>query len=184
MQFREISPEVFYATDQIVNVRSEDLCFLKKRAEQSQRKRARLCAHRDDGDSLHEMIVVLKRDVYITPEKHLKNVESYHIIDGSADVVIFDEVGNVAEVVQMGDYSSGSRFYYRLSDPLYHTLIIRSDFLMYHETRTGPFNKSDTVVATWAPGEKDVAGRETFMEGLAGKVEEFLSARAKSGERS
>lgn len=177
MQVKEINPEVFFATEQIVKIGSDDLAFLKERAEQNQRGRGMLCAHRDIESKLHEIILVLRRDAYIRPDKHLTKVESYHIIEGVVDVVIFDEVGTITEVVQMGEYLSGRRFFYRLSDPYYHTLIIKSDLLVFHLTTTGPFLKSDTVLAPWAPEDADSAGRKEFMGRLERAVEGFLSHR-------
>jgi cupin fold WbuC family metalloprotein len=177
MNVREINPEVFYATDRIVCVTDADLGFIQEKAAVSPRRRARVCAHRGVDDKLHEMIVVLKQDSYLTPEKHEVKVESYHIIKGIADVVIFDDAGNVTAVVQMGDHASGRAFYYRLSDPsFYHTLIIRSESLVYHETATGPFQKSDTVIAPWAPAENDLTGRRVYMEQLEKRVQGFLDA--------
>lgn len=183
MRVKEFNPEVFFATDQIVKVGREDLDLLKLKAERNPRGRVRLCTHRALDDILHEMIVVLKQDAYLRPEKHLTKVESYHIIEGSADVVIFDEIGDIFEVVQMGDHSSARRFYYRLSDPLYHTLLIKSDRLVYHETATGPFKKSDAVFASWAPEESDAEGKKEFLDHLAWKVEHFLSTPQNGGER-
>lgn len=183
MRVKEFNPEVFFATDQIVKVGSEDLEFLKLKAKTNPRGRVRLCTHRGLDDILHEMIVVLKQDAYLRPEKHLTKVESYHIVEGSVDVVIFDEIGNIFEVVQMGDYSSGRRFYYRLSDPLYHTLLIKSERLVYHETATGPFKKSDAVFAPWAPEENDRNGKQEFLDQLGRKVEDYLSTRERDSER-
>ena len=182
MRVKEFSEEVFYATDQIVKVGHDDLEFLKLKAERTPRGRVRVCTHRDLDDKLHEMIVVLRQDAYLRPEKHLVKVESYHIIEGSVDVVIFDEVGNIFEVVQMGEHSSGRRFYYRLSDPLYHTLLIKSERLVYHEAATGPFKKSDAVFAAWAPEETDGEAKKEFLDQLVRKVEDFLSTPDNGGD--
>ena len=176
MQVREVNPEVFFVTDRIASIRGIDLEFLKDKAERSPRRRARVCTHRDVEDQLHEMLVVLKRDTYLRPEKHLTKIESYHIIQGQADVVIFDEAGEIADVVPLGDYGSGGRFYYRLSETsFYHTLVVRSDSFVYHEAATGPFRRSDAVFAGWAPEEGDAAGRRKFMERLAIRAKDFLS---------
>jgi len=91
------------------------------------------------------------------------------------DVVIFDEVGGIVEVIRMGDYSSGRRFYYRISEPCYHTLLISSDFLVFHETANGPFRKADTVFPSWAPDENGSATQKQFIEQLVQVVEGFLS---------
>ena len=175
MQVREINPEVFFATDQIVKMGGQDLDFLKEKAAGNPRGRVRLCAHRDVEALQHEMITVIRRDAYLIPEKHLTRMESYHIIEGIVDVVIFDEVGNIAEVVQLGEYPSERQFFYRLSDPFYHTLIIKSDFLVLHETVTGPFNKADTVPAPWAPEDGNHADSKEYMARLTVEVEKHLA---------
>ena len=53
----------------------------------------------------------------------------------------------------MGDQYSGKIFYNKLDKPYYHMLIIRSDFLVFHEITTGPFAKNKTIFPDWAPKE-------------------------------
>ena len=173
MNLKKINPEVFYATDRIVTVKREVIEFLENQAEVSPRRRARVCTHRTVDDKLHEMTVVLKAPAYLIPEKHIAKVESYHIIEGAADVVIFNEDGNITDVLRLGDYSSGLPFYFRVSDTsFYHTLILRTDYLVYHETATGPFRKSDTIVASWAPNEGDTEGIRIYMNDLERRIED------------
>lgn len=175
MEVTEFNPEVYFAKDKFVHIRTSDLDFLKQAAERSPRCRARVCAHKNPEDRLHEMIVVAKNGIYFIPEKHIVKSESYHIIEGSADVVVFDEAGSLVTVVQLGTPLSGLPFYYRMFDHLYHTLIIRSPYLIYHETATGPFSKADTVIAPWAPAEGDLVGKKLFMENLETRVKDFLN---------
>lgn len=174
MRVKQFNEEVLFAEDRIVKVERRDIEFFKERAGYNQRKRIRLCAHKDIDDKLHEMLIVLAKDAYVRPHKHLNKSESFHIIEGFVDVIVFDEVGNITEVVQMGDYSSRRRFYYRISDPYYHSLLIISNFLVFHETTNGPFRRSDTVFAPWAPEEDDSAAVKGFMVQLAEAVENFI----------
>jgi cupin fold WbuC family metalloprotein len=151
IRYREHSAEVLYAEDPIVQVDRQDIEFLIKRAVQSPRQRVRLCTHKDTSDRLHEMLIVHGRNCYVRPHKHLAKSEAFHVIQGVVDVVLLDEAGKVVEVIKMGDYASGRKFYYRLADPLYHTLLIRSEWLVFHEITNGPFKREDTVFAPWAP---------------------------------
>ena len=167
----QINEEVLIAEDLIVKVDYQDVEFLKEKSKYNQRKRIRLCAHRDVEDKVHEMIIVHAKDTYVRPHKHLNKSESFHVIEGSVDVVVFDDDGNIMEVIQMGDYSSGRKFYYRISDPYYHTLYITSEFLVFHETTKGPFRRADTIFAPWSPEEGDGAEVLQFMEQLAKSVE-------------
>lgn len=177
MHAKEFNEEVLFANDQVVKVGRQDIEFLKKRAACNRRKRIRLCTHKDIDDKLHEMLIVHTKDTYVRPHKHLNKSESFHVIEGSVDVVIFNEVGNVVEVIQMGDYSSGHRFYYRMSNSYYHTPLIRSDVLIFHEVTNGPFKRSDTIFAPWSPEENDSAAVKEFMEQMARAVDSFLFPR-------
>ena len=171
IRFREHSPEVVYAADPIVLVDRQDIDYLVQRAAQNPRKRVRLCAHKDTNDRLHEMLIVHARECYVRPHKHLAKSESFHVIQGVVDIVLLDEAGKIVEVVPMGDFASGRKFYYRLADPLYHTLIIRSDWVIFHEVTNGPFKREDTIFADWAPPESDAAGVSQFMSNLKGQVD-------------
>lgn len=176
IQVKQVNDEVMYATDPIVQVDRLDIGKLTRLAEHNARKRVRICAHKDIEDKLHEMFIVHTRDTYVRPHKHLGKSESFHVIQGVVDVVVFDDTGEVANVIEMGDYLSGKTFYYRIADPLYHTLLIRSEVIVFHETTNGPFERSDTLFAPWAPEDAAPSQRE-FMERLASDVANFFRSR-------
>lgn len=163
---RADSPEVTFAAGPRVRLRAGDIHGLKEKAKASERDRARFCAHMSVDDDLHEMIIVKTRDAYVRPHKNLKKRKSFHIIEGEADLLFFDDTGNVIECCRMGDYHSGDVFFYRLSHPGYHTLLIRSDWLVFQETTNGPFKTSDTVYASWAPDEKDATSVTRYVQRL------------------
>lgn len=150
---RKINNEVFVADESIVRLGAEQITFLKQQALSSNRKRARICTHRSNEDALHEMLIAISADSYIHPHKHTSKVESFHIIEGLVDVVVFDDAGAIVDVVELGDVSTGKNFYYRLSDSLFHTLLIHSDFLVVHEVTNGPFVANETILASFAPPE-------------------------------
>jgi cupin fold WbuC family metalloprotein len=150
---RKINNEVFVADELIIQLGAEQITFLKQQALSSNRKRARICTHRSNDDALHEMLIVLCADSYIHPHKHTRKVESFHIIEGLVHVVVFDDAGTIVDLVELGDLSTGKNFYYRLSDSLFHTLLIHSDFLVVHEVTNGPFVENETILATFAPPE-------------------------------
>ena len=155
MNLHSVNEEVFLATDTIVQIRPSDVAFLAAQAQKNARQRARICAHPDSADRLHEMLIVLARDTYIRPHRHRGKSESFHMIEGELDVVVFHDDGSVREIVRMGDYRSGRTFFYRLMDDCYHTVLINTPFGFFHETTNGPFNRSDTEFAPWSPAESD-----------------------------
>jgi cupin fold WbuC family metalloprotein len=156
---RKINDEVFASDDAIVRLGVEQVLFLKQQAATSRRGRARICAHRHDGDPLHEMLIAISADSYIRPHKHPRKTESFHIIEGRVDVVVLDDTGAILEVIELSDLSSGKPFYYRLADSRFHTLLIHGDFLVMHEVTNGPFVAGETILAPFAPPEdrRDVA---------------------------
>jgi hypothetical protein len=86
-------------------------------------------------------------------------------------------MGNITEVTRLGDYGSGHQFYHRLSDPTYHTLIIHSDVIAFHETTNGPFNPEDTIWAPWSPDSNNENGTEgaEYLAKIRQQAEEFTS---------
>ena len=182
MQVKKINKEVLYAVDRFIKVGYKDIKLLKVKSLDNDRKRIRLCTHKDVEDNLHEMFIVHAQGTYVRPHKHLNKAESLHIIEGLIDLIIFDDEGNILEVVRMGDYSSGGEFYHRISDSCYHTMLIRSEFLVFHEVTNGPFKRSDTVFPRWAPDETDSTAIKEFMERLSQSGENFLSNSKKSDD--
>ena len=169
MSIRANSDEVFVATGGIVRVTAADVAAVKAKGTTNARKRARLCAHPGPEDKLHEMLIVLDRGTYIRPHRHGAKAESFHIIEGELDVVIFHDDGTVRDVVRMGPYSSGKAFYYRIMEPSYHSVLIHTPYALFHETTNGPFNRGDTEFAPWSPAEGDAAV-PYFVEKLRGLV--------------
>jgi cupin fold WbuC family metalloprotein len=172
----KLNDEVMYAADPIVQLSRLDIGELIERAGRNPRKRVRICTHKGIADNLHEMFIIHTRETYVRPHKHLGKSESFHVIEGAVDVVVFDDRGEITEVIAMGDYSSGKTFYYRIADPLYHTLLIRSEVIVFHEATNGPFERSDTLFAPWAP-EDGAPSQKEFMERLTAKVASFFRNR-------
>ncbi len=174
MSFSIESSEVLYSKKKVTYFSANDINFLKEQASLNSRKRIRVCLHEDHNALLHEMIIVHERQAYVRPHKHPGKSESTHIIEGIVDVVFFDNYGGIESVHRMGDYASGKMFYYRMAAPIFHTMIIRSDVLVFHETTNGPFNRKDTEFALWAPADDDRAAVSVFMSELSEKVANII----------
>lgn len=155
MNLYSVNDEVFQATGGIVRVDASDVAFLTSQARNNARKRARLCAHPAAEDRLHEMLIVLDRDTYVRPHRHSGKSESFHVIEGELNVVIFHDDGSFQEVVRMGDYYSGRTFFYRLMEDRYHTVLVNTPYALFHETTNGPFHRADSVFASWSPAENE-----------------------------
>jgi cupin fold WbuC family metalloprotein len=176
IQMKKNSPEVYVADQPIVAIGREEIDFLQSNVQSTERKRTRLCAHQSPEEGLHEMFVVYTSSTYMRPNKHPKD-ESLHILKGYADFVFFDQQGNVTEVLQLGEPSSGRPFYCRVPQDTYHTVLMRSELLVIHEGLTGPFRRdSTTVFAPWAPLEDDMPGVRAFSERIDADVARRVAA--------
>lgn len=170
MRARKVSPEVFYADEAVVRVDQRDITELVAEAEPMPRRRTRLCAHRSAEDRLHEMLIVHHREAYVRAHRHLGKAESMHIIKGETDLVLFDEAGAVTEVIGMGEFGSGRPFYYRMADAIYHALIIRSEWLVFHEVTSGPLRREESEFAPWAPADDDPAAVTAFLASVEAQL--------------
>jgi len=177
MRTRVQNPEVLYADETLIQVTRGDVQALKGLAAQNERRRVRLCTHASPDDPVHEMLIVHTPETYVRPHKHLNRVESFHVIEGEGEVLIFDDAGEMTEVIALGDYLSGRPFYYRLSRPSYHSLLISSPVLVFQEVTSGPFRPADTQFAPWSPENADRAGQLIYMQSLRERVRSAARGR-------
>lgn len=167
---RQASEEVLFTTADLTTVTRQDIERLKDRSRLTRRGRIRLCAHRDVLAPVHEMLIVHPRGAYVRPHQHVGKEESLHLIEGEVTVVLFGPDQSVQAVIPMGAYGTGRTFYYRLAADVYHTLLIESETVVFHEVTSGPFDKADMVVAPWAPAEGDQPAVQRFLSGLLERV--------------
>lgn len=155
MKLKEKSKGVYVVTGEVAELSGRELSLLKKTATSSPRGRSRICAHKSLKDKIQEMIIAVPKGCYISPHKHMGKSESMSVIEGSADVIIFDTKGKAKNIFRISAPGGKGIFYYRIDDPVYHTILVRSKYFIFHESTAGPFLRSDLKVAPWAPEEKD-----------------------------
>lgn len=159
--------EVVYIRESPVVVTGRDIAFIKAAAARSPRRRARICGHPAVDDELHEMIIAIKHGCYVPPHRHLQKSESVQVVEGRGLVVFFEPTGQIRRVERLGEPASAqSVVFYRMNEPMFHTLIVESDWLVIHEATRGPFRRQDNERAPWAPREDDVEGAAEFMRRL------------------
>lgn len=166
INLRKVDKQVYYSTEHLALVGKGEIQFLIDRLNSENLERIRLCTHKTVDDAIHEMFIVLKKGSYIRPHKHLNKPESFYLIEGKANVIILDEHGSIREIIKMGDYASGRKMYYRMDEAVFHTLVVLSGLLVYKEVTQGPFKKSDTIFADWAPEENDEAAGKEYLKKL------------------
>ena len=173
LKLKEINPEIFYTDNGLSVIARTEMEFLKKKCLQNPRQKIRICTHKDPQDKLHEMLIVHTKNAYVRPHKHINKSESVHVIEGIVDIVVFDEEGEILDVIAMGDYASGRAFYYRMEKDFYHTFLIESDFLIFHEVTNGPFQKTDTIFPPWAPLENETDKTWEYIQSLKETIDGF-----------
>ena len=156
--------EVYLAPGPIAAIGSAEINFLKRKVAGNKKGRVRINFHQDNSDLLHEMMIAIRPDSYIRPHKHPDKSEPFHIIYGAVDIVVFEDDGTIREVVSLAAKDESKAFYYHMSRPFFHTLIINSDLLVVHEITNGPFAKDGAIFGSFAPAESASASAITAWQ--------------------
>ncbi|MCK1652240.1 WbuC family cupin fold metalloprotein [Bradyrhizobium sp. 149] len=177
---RAQNPEVYYSDDAIVTADDATIAELKRIAAGNPRLRSRLCTHPDPSSGLHEMLIVHHREAYVRPHKHFGKPESFHLIEGTAQVVIFEDDGRIRDVLGMAPYGRGALCYYRMPEQVFHSILITSEWLVFHETTAGPFDPSRTAFPDWAPDGSDSAEVQDYVTKVGALATEHLARTSTS----
>lgn len=159
--------------DEIASFGRTEISFLKSQAMVNQRRRARICFHKTAHDPLNEMLIALSEKSYIRPHKHLNKSESFHIVEGLVDVVIFGDTGEILSIIELGDNRTERLSYYRLPKGIFHTILILSEMLVVHEVTSGPFLRHETVYANFSPDEAFEPEIVAYQKQLVIQVTQF-----------
>ncbi|WP_443645050.1 WbuC family cupin fold metalloprotein [Candidatus Ponderosibacter sp. Uisw_141_02] len=155
IKFKQINESVFQSNLDVFILSDLDVNFLKDQALSSANKRCRICLHQKPTDLLHEMIIALHRDTLVRPHKHHAKTESFHMIEGKLDVVLFNDCGTICEIISLSSEGLGSPSYYRLNSKLFHTVLVQSEFAVFQEVTNGPFEQQDTEFACFSPSDEE-----------------------------
>ena len=169
MKFNTSNKEVLVAKSNKFNLDKNDLNILKSFATSNISGKSRICSHKNDTDLLHEMFIFHKRDYYVRPHRHFNKSESIMILKGKVDLVLFNDDGVVQDLIHLDEFLSGKKFYNRINEPIFHTLIIKSNYVIFYEATTGPFNKKDTEFAEWSP-KINTPESKIFMKNISNDI--------------
>jgi cupin fold WbuC family metalloprotein len=164
---------VYLADHRFKRLAGSDLETITISARLTDRKRSRICCHDGPSSSPQEMIICLARGTYIRPHRHHKGAESGLCLRGTADAVFFDEGGTIVDVWRTGPEQSGYPFFYRIDEPIFHCLLVRTEEFVFHEVSTGPFRRDNTEFAGWSPDENDTREVDNWMLTLQKAIDEF-----------
>ena len=161
-----LNNEVLFTREPVTLIQPMDIAKLKERAARNPRQRIRLCTHQNAEAPLHEMIILHGRSAYVRPHFHAYKPESFMVLEGQARFFLFDEQGKVTRAEEIGVLASGSICYGRIEPGQYHSLIITSDWLVFHEATLGPFNRQELCFAPWAPDDSDPQAVQAYLNQL------------------
>lgn len=142
---------VFRNTDDIVVVDRTWIERIKTNAATEPLRRARLNLHRSEDDMVQEMLIACCDDSLNPPHRHLGKTESLHALEGRVRIVFFDDKGEVTRQIEIGGPDSGLSTLYRLSAPLWHTVVPLDPIVVLHEVAMGPFRKTTDTMPAWVP---------------------------------
>lgn len=172
----QVADNVLYSQESVFALGMTEIVMLRKLATECRIGRARICAHQTPEASVQEMLIAVQRRSYIRPHKHLYKTESFHMIEGEMDVLLFSDAGTPKQIISLAPYGKSENFYYRLSEPIFHSIVLRSEIVIFQETTSGPFDRHESIGAPWAPEEDaDPAQIETYRTWLNQAVVERRS---------
>ncbi len=170
------SPEVFLSDEAVGKFGGREIEVLRQALPQSSRKRVRVCMHKTIDDRFQEMFITFGKGSYLAASKHLGKDESVDVVEGQADFVLFNDAGEITDIIPVGDPSTGLPFYLRTPYERWHAWIVRSDVFTVHETTEGPFRREDTVLAPWSPANiDDPVAVPQYQKRLEAQAAQFMA---------
>ena len=126
------------------NFNKNHIYFLKKFYKKFM-KDIRICLHKNNKSKHHDMVILQQKKIFYKPHKHKKKGETYHIMEGSMMCIIFSDSGKIqkSSIIEKNDI-------FRTPLNKYHTMMPLSKYVIYHESKPGPFlKKNDSIFPKW-----------------------------------
>ena len=128
----------------------------------------RICLHTNPKAKHHDMIILQQKKNFYAPHKHLRKGETYHIIKGTMACVLFNESGKVKKICKLKKNDI-----FRTPINIFHTMLPITKFVIYHESKTGPFlKKYDSIFSKWS---KRLTSNERDINRLKRKIYNSIS---------
>jgi cupin fold WbuC family metalloprotein len=128
-------------------------------ASASPRRRMNHNFHSGPGDNPHRFLNILLEGTYIRPHRHADppKSESFLVLEGAADVIIFDDGGAITARYRLGSTSAEGRLWgVDVPPAVWHTVLARTARAVCFEVKPGPWEPAtDKEFAAWAPAEGD-----------------------------
>jgi cupin fold WbuC family metalloprotein len=140
---------------------SDYLKHLSFQAKNNQRKRQHSNIHQTFEEPCQRLFNAIEPGSYIQPHRHIsdRRDELLVALHGLMAVMIFDEQGNIIDVIQFGTEKFGSGVHLAVEIPpnVWHTVVALEQGSVLLEVKAGPFNpEKPKDLASWAPTEKSL----------------------------
>ena len=156
----------FFCKERPVRIDAATVAELKAVAAVRGGANVRICLHEGPEAEHHDMIILEHQGKYYRPHKHIEKGETFHIIEGEMGIFAFDEGGAVTDCCTLGPGDV-----YRIAVGMYHTLLPRTEQVIYHENKPGPFlGDGDSIYPDWAPDGSDTAAVAAYTDALAARL--------------
>jgi cupin fold WbuC family metalloprotein len=154
----------YFFTDEVAWIDHEMINQLKEHSQSNSNCNVRISLHTSPGAAFHEMVILEHSGGFYRPHKHLHKGESCHIIEGAIAMFRFGEDGSVENYWVLDEKEN---YIARVSANHWHTVFPLSDYVIYHESKPGPFLKDkDSIYPDWAPDGTDPEKAEEYMQSL------------------
>jgi cupin fold WbuC family metalloprotein len=160
--------DTFFSDNDISCIDAETLLWLKTLAVASPLKRARLCLHKDTQEQVQQMIIALHSDTLFRPHRHPSGKsESIQIIEGKLKTFYFDQSGNVLQTITLSECIGEAAMIYRMSGGQWHLPLNLTEWVVFHEIFTGPYDKTaDVEYAHFAPAQENPVELRKYCQQL------------------
>ena len=107
----------------------------------------RICFHKNLNDQIQEMLIFHNKKIKIKSHKQNKSSVSYHIYEGSINIVTYDKNNKIIKSNKLIKEKNNSHNleFYRLRPNIYRSIKSLSDYAIFFEIACGPFKDKDTI---------------------------------------
>lgn len=144
-KLRKKNERVFYARETPVVLGMQLIMLMKELAEFRGLPVFRVCLHENDDEGIHEMLMVHTRPVHVGPLKQDKTSLSYHMLDGVADISLYDDTGVCNRTIRIDNNGNFCGRFVRLKANVFRSIQTISQHSIFLEVASGPFADNETV---------------------------------------
>lgn len=159
----------FFCQTKPIRVDGELIERLKIVFKKVEPRNVRLCLHENSNANFHDMIILERKSRHYRPHRHNEKGESFHIMEGRLGVFTFDNNGLIIDSCILSDDNIKI---YKVKPNMFHAVLPITDFVIYHETKPGPFmGNMDSIYPDWEPNVNNQDEIDSYLNTLKKVIE-------------